>query len=134
MTRAVPEWLAKHDDEKVPARVRLRVFERENGMCHITGRKIAPGESWELEHKVALILGGQHRESNLFPALTEPHREKTAAEMQVKAKIANVRKKHLGIKRPKQSIKSPPFPASDKPNRSSKTPLAPRQLYERIER
>lgn len=98
MARTTEEWIAKHDDQKVPPRVRQRVFDRHDGVCHLTGRKIQPGEKWELEHVHALILGGQHRESNLAPALAEPHKRKTAMEMKVKAKIARTRKKHLGIK------------------------------------
>lgn len=96
--RAVEEWIGKTDDSKVPPRVRLRVFERENGICHLTGAKIKPGDQWDLDHRVALILGGEHRESNLFPALVEAHRKKTATEVAVKSKIARTRKKHLGIK------------------------------------
>lgn len=101
MARNVPEWIAKHDDQKVPDRVRLRVFDRERGICHLTGAVIDPvRDAWDLDHKVALILGGEHRESNLFPALRQAHRKKTATEMAVKSKIAAVRKKHLGIKKP----------------------------------
>ncbi|NTG07101.1 HNH endonuclease [Rhizobium rhizogenes] len=99
MTRSVPEWIGKHDDQKVPDRVRLRIFDREDGICHLTGKKIDPvRDAWDLDHKLSLILGGQHREANLFPALKEPHRKKTAAEVKVKSKIARTRKKHLGIK------------------------------------
>ncbi|PWE56806.1 HNH endonuclease [Metarhizobium album] len=98
MARTVPEWIGKTDDQKVPDRVRQRVFDAHNGICHLTGRKIQPCDVWELEHIHALILGGQHRESNLAPALKEAHKKKTAVEMGVKAKIARVRKKHLGIK------------------------------------
>lgn len=99
MTRSVPEWIAKHDDQKVPDRVRLRIFDRENGICHLTGKRIDPvRDEWDLDHKVSLILGGEHRETNLFPALREPHRRKSATEVAVKAKIARTRKKHLGIK------------------------------------
>ncbi len=107
--RSVPEWIAKHDDQKVPARVRQRVFDAYEGICHLTGRKIMPGEAWELEHVHSLILGGQHRESNLAPALKEPHTAKTAMEMGVKAKIARVRKKHLGIKPGKSSLSNSRF-------------------------
>jgi 5-methylcytosine-specific restriction endonuclease McrA len=108
MSREIPEWIAKHDDQKVPDRVRTRVFERENGICHITGRKIDPvRDQWDLDHKLALILGGEHRESNLFPALREHHRKKTAVEMGVKAKIARVKKKHLGLGKPKSSLSHP---------------------------
>ncbi|MGQ3213817.1 MAG: HNH endonuclease [Shinella sp.] len=100
MARTVDEWIGKTDDTKVPERVRLRVFDREKGICHLSGRPIDPvRDQWDLDHKLALILGGEHRETNLFPALREHHRRKTAAEMKVKSKIAKVRKKHLGIKK-----------------------------------
>ncbi|WP_105430176.1 HNH endonuclease [Neorhizobium sp. T6_25] len=98
MSRSTEEWVAKHHDQKVPDRVKVRVFEREGGICHLNGAKIDPvRDEWDLDHKMALILGGQHRESNLFPALREPHRKKTAVEMGVKSKIARVKKKHMGL-------------------------------------
>lgn len=103
MARSVPEWIGKTDDAKIPPRVKLRIFEREGGICHLTGVKIQPGDEWDADHKIPLILGGEHRESNLFPALREAHRKKTKTEMAVKAKIAAVRKKHLGIKPDKPS-------------------------------
>lgn len=107
MARTVEEWIGKTDDAKVPPRVRQRVFDRHNGICHLTGRKIQPGERWELEHVHALILGGQHRESNMAPALAAAHKVKTATEMKVKSKIARVRKKHIGIAKPKSSLSHP---------------------------
>lgn len=108
MARTVAEWIGKTPDSKVPDRVRLRIFKAYDGRCYLSGRPIRPGEAWELEHKVALILGGEHRESNLAPALSEFHKPKTAAEMKIKAKTDAIAKKHLGIKRPKQRIPSPP--------------------------
>lgn len=105
MVRTAEEWVAKHDDQKVPPRVRVRVFERENGICHLTGVKIDPvRDEWDLDHRTALILGGEHRESNLFPALRAAHRRKTATEVSVKSKIARVKKKHLGITKAKSSL------------------------------
>jgi 5-methylcytosine-specific restriction endonuclease McrA len=97
MSRAVPLWVGKTDDAKVPARVRLRVFEAHGGRCWISGRKIMPGEKWELDHKVALINGGSHSEDNLAPALSAPHREKTAEDVAIKSKVARIRAKHLGV-------------------------------------
>ena len=132
MPRAVKEWIAKSDNAKVSPRVRLRVFEAAGGICHLSKRKIQPGEKWELEHKIALILGGEHRETNLAPALVAPHKEKTKAEMKVKGKIADVRKKHLGITRPKGQIRSAPFPKPDKPERVSKPSPPRRQLYQEM--
>lgn len=129
MARSTEEWIGKTDDARVPPRVRQRVFDAHGGICHISGRKIAAGEAWELEHIVALILGGQHRESNLAPALSEPHKRKTAAEMKIKAKIAAVRKAHMGIKADKPKIQSRGFPSSGK-TRIPKQTLPYRPLYE----
>ncbi len=101
MSREVPEWIGKTDDAAIPARVRLRVFERMGGKCHLSGIKIQPGDAWDIDHIVALINGGAHRESNLAPALRSEHRKKTAADVKQKAKNDRVRKRHLGIKKPR---------------------------------
>lgn len=99
MARAVDEWVGKTPDTKVPDRVRLRIFQREGGKCWISGRKIQAGDAWDLDHKVALINGGQHAESNLFPALRDKHREKTAADVAEKARIAKLAKRAAGIRK-----------------------------------
>ncbi|AKG94545.1 restriction endonuclease-like [Paracoccus phage Shpa] len=99
--RAVDEWVGKTPDAKVPDRVRLRVFAAHGGICHLTGRKIRPGDPWDLDHVQALCNGGEHRESNLAPAIREAHREKTAQDVKLRAKADRVRKKHLGIWKPK---------------------------------
>lgn len=97
--REVPEWIAKSDDAKIPPRVRLRVFDRFNGVCHISKRRIQAGEAWDCDHIVALCNGGEHREANLAPALAEPHKTKTKADVREKAKVARIRKRNLGIRR-----------------------------------
>ena len=98
--RQVEEWVGKSDDAPIPPRVKLRIFERHGGVCHISGRKIRLGEKWQVEHIVALCNGGQHRESNLAPALVAPHKIKTKADRRMKAKNDRVRKRHLGIRAP----------------------------------
>jgi len=100
VSREVPEWIGATPDAKIPPRVRLRVFERHNGVCHLSGRLIRAGEHWEIDHVVALILGGEHRERNLAPALVDKHREKTVQDVAEKAKVNRKRKAHLGIKKP----------------------------------
>ena len=95
--RAVKEWIGKTPDTRAPPRVRLRVFEKFGGVCQLSGRKIRPGDKWELDHTKALINGGENRESNLQPVLKEPHKVKTAQDVAQKAKVDRVRKKHLGI-------------------------------------
>ena len=96
MPREVPEWIGKSDITPIPPRVRLRVFERHGGTCYLSKRKIRPGDDWDCDHIVALINGGENRESNLAPALRSAHREKTAQDVKIKAKAARLRKKHIG--------------------------------------
>lgn len=102
--REVPEWIGSSPDAKVPPRVRLRVFEKYEGRCYLSGRKILAGETWELEHIKALINGGEHRESNFAPALKDAHKAKTKADLAKKSKVARVRKKHLGLVKPKRTL------------------------------
>ncbi|WP_311043440.1 HNH endonuclease [Rhizobium lentis] len=78
--RTVEEWIGKTDHEKVPPRVRLRVFEKFGGICQLSSRKIMPGDEWDIDHIKAIWRGGGHRESNLHPALREKHREKSGDE------------------------------------------------------
>lgn len=99
--RRIPEWIAKHDDETIPARVRVRVFDRYDGKCAISKTKIRPGMPWQLDHIIALCNGGEHRENNLQPVLEQPHREKTADDTALKKKITRTRAKHLGLWKPK---------------------------------
>lgn len=113
--RSLPEWIAKSPDSKVPDTVRVRVFLRAHGICHISGRKIGPGERWELEHVKALSMGGEHRESNLRPALSTAHKVKTSEEADPRAKADRVRRKHLGLDgKSKSKWGSRPFPNSKK--------------------
>lgn len=102
--RSTKEWIGKTDDAKVPDYVRLRVFDRADGVCHLSGRKIRAGEKWELEHVVAISNGGEHRESNLSPALADPHKEKTRLDRKEKATRDRKRKKFLGMKNSKHPM------------------------------
>lgn len=115
MSRTVPEWIGKHPDEKIPPRVRLRVWERHHGKCHITGRKILVGDKWDIDHIVALVNGGEHRESNLAPALQFAHREKTAADVAEKARVRSIKTKHIeGRNKGPGKLRGPGFPKREK--------------------
>jgi 5-methylcytosine-specific restriction endonuclease McrA len=127
MPRTTPEWRGKSDDSRIPPRVRLRVFERHEGKCALSGRKILPGDAWDLDHITALINGGAHVESNLQPVLRDAHRKKTARDVAEKAKVARTRAKHIGAVEPKGVIQSRGFAKKPK---AEKIPLPPRSsLY-----
>jgi 5-methylcytosine-specific restriction protein A len=128
MARPIPEWIGKHHGVNIPPRVRQRIYDRDNGVCHLCALPIKPGETWQADHVVALINGGEHRETNLAPAHGHCHVGKSAIDVKEKAKVAKVRGKHIGAIRPKQTIQSAPFPKPDK-QRSSKSALPPKIIY-----
>jgi hypothetical protein len=99
--RSTAEWIGKTDDAKVPGYIRLRVFNRYDGSCYLSKRKILASDAWELEHILALCNGGEHRESNFAPALIAPHKVKTKQDLATRAKNDRIRKRHLGIKKPR---------------------------------
>ena len=125
MSRSVEEWIGKSDDTPIPPRVKLRVFEAHNGVCHLSGRKIRAGEPWDCDHIKALINGGENRETNLAPALRDKHREKTAEDVAEKAVIARQRSKHLGITGQKRKWPSRGFNGGPTA-RSLRSPIGPR--------
>lgn len=96
--RVVPEWVGKTPDTPIPPHVKVRIFDRCGGRCHISGRKIFPGDAYDFDHITALSNGGENREFNIAPALRDKHREKTAADVAEKAKVYRKRAKHIGIK------------------------------------
>lgn len=102
--RTTEEWIGKTPDAMPPARVRLRIFEAFGGICQLSHRKIMPGEEWHLDHRIPLEDGGENRESNLWPVLGGPHREKTARENSERAVVRRKREKFLGIERPKAKL------------------------------
>jgi 5-methylcytosine-specific restriction protein A len=104
--RSVPEWIGKTPDTPAPPRVRLRVFEAFGGRCAICGCKIGATVKWALDHIIALINGGENRESNLQPICDGCHKIKTRADVAEKSKTSRIREKYLGI-RPHRSRPMP---------------------------
>lgn len=101
MTRSVPEWIGKTDDTAPPAGVKARIVLAQSGICACgCGQKLGrAGERIDFDHKQALILGGENRESNLR-ALRQPcHKVKTRADVAQKSTEARKRNKALGIDR-----------------------------------
>lgn len=124
--RTVAEWIAKHDDEAIPARVKDRVSMKSLDCCAVCTRKIGPGLPGEFDHETPLILGGKHRESNLRLVCKPCHSAKTKLDVKLKAKVARVRKRDLGIRKPSR-LRSAGF-AKAPPQNSASRPLT-RQRY-----
>lgn len=101
MSRSVPPWTSSTDDQSIPIRVRLRIFDRFDGRCAKCTRRLIGGE-WDLDHIVALANGGSHSEQNLQPLCKIPcHSQKTKQDVAEKARTYRKRKRNIGVKRPR---------------------------------
>lgn len=130
MARTVDEWIGKTDDSKIPGSVKQRIVDRQGGCCALTGIVFGPGNKPEFDHKVALWLGGKHRETNLHAICKDAHKAKTAAEATVRSKVNSQRKKHIGITVPKGQIKSAGFAKVAKAHVPNSKALPPRRLFQ----
>jgi len=107
--RSVPEWIGRTPDSVPPPHVIQRIAERFNWRCHISGAEIDQnrhkyGRDWQLEHVVSRETGGQNRESNLAPALTQWHKLKSKAEAKERGKRNRGIRRRTGITKPKHII------------------------------
>lgn len=50
---------------------RLRIWERDKGVCYLCGEKVAAGERWDVEHKTAWGLAFDDTDENLAVAHAE---------------------------------------------------------------
>ena len=101
MPRKLPEWIGKTDDAALPARVQLRILERDQetcqGPCH---RRLRPGDLFHFDHKTPLKDGGLHAESNIQVMCKGCHLLKTGFEARARAITNAIKKCRLGIKPP----------------------------------
>jgi 5-methylcytosine-specific restriction protein A len=134
MARKLPEWRGKTDDSRPPPRVRLRIFDREKGVCHECHQPILPGEKWQCDHRPALVNGGQNRESMMFPVHDGCHRNRTARDVAEARKVQRSRQKHVravdGPKMQSQPMATTKQAAARKQKATGKIPIPPRRaLY-----
>lgn len=107
--RSLPEWIGKTDDTPPSTACKRRILSRQDNCCALTGRPFTAKEKPEFDHKVALWLGGKNSESNLHAIHKTEHKDKTAAEAKVRAKVNGQHDAHFGIKaKTKRPIPSPP--------------------------
>lgn len=100
MARSTEEWIAKHDDQAIPARVKLRVLERFERRCPVCSNEIKEGDGCDFDHVTPLADGGEHREANLRPLHRRCHRLITAQQAQDRAINRTKVKSAYGLKNP----------------------------------
>ena len=98
-----------HPRKSFSAKDRLRIFTRDKGICGLSGVKIKAGEPYEIEHRIALALGGTNDDENLYPALVEPHKGKTRNDKGVIAKCKRIEARLNGTRRERKPIPSRGF-------------------------
>ncbi len=125
MARTVDEWIGRDDNQAIPARVRVRIFDKAGGACAICSRKIGGIVRPAIDHIIPIIAGGKNRESNLQLLCMSPcHAQKTKRDVAEKSMIARKHAKHLGILTPRrQQILSRGF-AKAEPQRTASRPIA----------
>ena len=108
MARTVKEWVGKTDNSFPTKAVKLRILDRQDNKCALTGVEFRPGDKIEFDHITPLWLGGENREKNLQAIAGEAHKRKTQTEATVRAKVNRQKSKHLGLSKKK----SRPIPGS----------------------
>lgn len=101
-----------HKRVNFSAKRRAKIFADHLGVCGISKRKIQAGEAWEIEHRIALALGGTNDDENLYPALVEPHKRKTRNDKGVIAKCKRIEARLNGTRRERKPIPSRGFSTS----------------------
>lgn len=122
MSRSVPEWIGRDDDQRIPDYVKDRVANKAELYCQHCKRQVGGKLRAEFDHETPLILGGKNRESNIQLLCHECHRAKTKLDVKLKAKVARCRKKHIGITPKRAKIQSRGF-AKAPPQRKASAPI-----------
>lgn len=85
MPRSVETWVAAHDDQAIPIRVKRRILKRQCNadgvpVCPDCGTEIRPDVTPEFDHALPLADHGTHSEDNLRAIHPKCHKLKTARE------------------------------------------------------
>lgn len=99
--RSTPEWIGRSNDSPIPDRVKERIAAKAGDCCAQCSRTVGGPLRAEFDHLIALAIGGQNREGNIRLLCHECHAAKTKLDVKLKAKAVRIRKRHLGIKKPR---------------------------------
>lgn len=75
-------------------RERAKLFEDAGGKCAVCTRKLGPRDSWELDHIIAIALGGTDDDSNLRIVCNWCHDPKSSDDTTKAAKVKRQAIKH----------------------------------------
>ena len=115
-----------------PRKVRAAAIARAAGCCEKCRAVLKKGEA-EVDHILEDALGGEPVLANAQVLCSPCHKEKTADRIAKIRKADRARDKASGAINPAGKLRGPAFAKPTKPERaSSKMPLAPRNLFERI--
>ena len=97
-----------------PAR-RLRIWNAAGGLCDECGEPVSLADC-DIDHRIPLWVSLDDSDSNLRVLHREDcHREKTASDKRVIAKIKRILARTDGTRRPRKAIQSRGFPKGSKP-------------------
>ena len=138
--RAIPEWIGKTADSKIPPRVTLRVSLRYSRKDAITGLPLVKG--FHMDHITPLkdwIATPEYPhgnvEHNLQPVNAAVNTEKAAQENTARAKVTSLQMKALNIKAPpKTKIASAGFPKPAKGDKASRLAASHQKHLEAMQR
>ena len=82
---------------KITTSMRVKIFEKDNGICHMCKLKVDAGQEWDVSHEIPLEAGGKDDISNWFVAHRKCHRHHTATvDMPLIAKV-NVSERKIWV-------------------------------------
>jgi len=85
---------------RITAKMRVDIFLRHDGVCHLCKLKVIPGEEWDVSHEIPLEAGGRDDDSNWLVAHRRCHRTHTATvDAPLIAKVKRICARHLGAKK-----------------------------------
>jgi len=89
---------------RITSKMRVDIFLRHNGICHLCNMKVVPGQEWDVSHDIPLEAGGKDDDSNWLVAHRKCHRTHTAkVDAPMIAKVKRIHQKHIGAKRMSRS-------------------------------
>jgi len=84
---------------RISTSMRVKIFTKDDGMCHLCNMKVDAGQEWDVSHDIPLEAGGKDDISNWFVAHRKCHRVQTSTiDIPLIAKLKRKSAKNIGAK------------------------------------